>query len=38
MPIDAELLKKLLRDLVAIDSIPRAKFARQYQVDDMRDN
>jgi hypothetical protein len=26
---------ELLRDLVAIDPIPRAKFAGQYQVDDM---
>src|SRR4029077_17726443 len=29
---------ELLRDLVSIDPIARAKFARQYQVDDMRDH
>ena len=29
---------EFMRDLVAVDPIPRAQFARQYQVDDMRDH
>ena len=29
---------EFLGDLVAVDPIPRAQFARQHQVDDMRDH